>query len=64
MQHNNETTNGFRILSSSLTRLKIFRMEQQIAERACISQYLTSGGIATSSTAKQRERKERAENLR
>lgn len=64
MQHNNETTNGFRILSSSLTRLKIFRMEQQIAERACISQYLTSGGIASSSIQKKRERKNMVENLR
>jgi hypothetical protein len=47
------------------TRLQVLRMQIQIEKRSMdnISQFLSSGNLATSSTAKQRERKERAENL-
>jgi len=64
MQEGNEIIDGYRILSPSLTRLDIFRIEKQAKEANSISQYLTSWGIASSSIQKKRERKNMVENLR
>jgi hypothetical protein len=64
MQDNKKIIDGYRILSSSLTRLDIFRIEKQAKEANSISQYLTSWEIASSSIQKKRERKNMVENLR
>lgn len=44
-------------------RLQVLRMQIEKQNMDNISQFLSSGNLATSSTEKQRERKERAENL-
>ena len=45
------------------TRLQVLRMQVAKQNMDNISQFLSSSNLATSSTAKQRERKERAKNL-
>ncbi len=51
------------IFDIKLTRLQVLRMQVAKQNMDNISQFLSSSNLATSSTAKQRERKERAKNL-